>query len=303
MKVACIVLAHRSPEQLGLLLSTLRSANLKVYLHLDSRARTDRFRLTLSEAMANGVTMLQRRPARWGGPGIVDATIDGLIRAVQEDCDYFLLVSGQDFPTRPIDEIIAFVEKNRSKSYIQYWGLPTSQWRFGGRDRIEFYTYDLFDRRETCIPAGEDVSTLNWRGRALNQVLRVRALFQGERRFPAYARPVGGIQWWNLSRAAARHILTFLGEHPDYRRYHEHTLAPDELFFHSILLGTEFAAREEVVNDDLRYMDWDPASDHPRTLTSHDLPAVLHSNDLFARKLDLAVDRRVLSELHARVTR
>jgi Core-2/I-Branching enzyme len=303
MKVACIVLAHRSPEQLGLLLSALRSPELRVYLHLDSRARLDGFRPTLSEATAHGVTMLRRRPTRWGGPEILDATIEGLARGVRDGCDYFVLISGQDFPLRPVDEIVGFIEGNRTKSYIRYWELPTPRWRYEGRDRIQFYTYDVFGRRETCIPAGEDMSMFNWRGRALNRVLRARTLLQGERRFPSYARAVGGIQWWNLTAAAAQYVLTFLGEHPDYRHYHQHTLAPDELFFHSILLGTEFATAAEIINDDLRYMDWDPGSDHPRTLTSDDLKAMLGAGDLFARKFDLAMDRRVLCDLQERVSR
>jgi hypothetical protein len=132
-------------------------------------------------------------------------------------------------------------------------------------------------------------------------MLRVRSALKARRRFPPYARPFGGSQWWNLSRAAADRVLAFLDEHPDYRRYHEHTLAPDELFFQSALLGTDFASQNEVVNDTLRFMRWHGGESHPRVLGSEVLPAMLESEALFARKFDAAVDRAVLASLAERV--
>ncbi len=117
------------------------------------------------------------------------------------------------------------------------------RWRLGGRDRTDFYTYTVRGRRETCIPRGEDTSFLSRKGRLLNRILRLRSSLKPPRSFPSYARAFGGSQWWNLSRGAADYVLAFLDEHPDYRRYHEHTLAPDEIFFQSILVGTGFAER------------------------------------------------------------
>jgi len=126
--------------------------------------------------------------------------------------------------------------------------------------------------------------------RCLSSALRARSAFKGPRRFPSYARPFGGSQWWNLSRPAADFILGFLDAHPDYRRYHEHTLAPDELFFQSILLGTEFAAEHEVVDDCLRFMRWPEGESHPRLLTDEDLPAMEESEALFCRKVGFALE-------------
>ena len=49
-------------------------------------------------------------------------------------------------------------------------------------------------------------------------------------------------------------------------------------------------------NDDLRYLDWsrEPA---PAVLTRDDLPALLGSGKLFARKFDPTVDSEVLDAL------
>jgi hypothetical protein len=297
MKLAIVVLAHDKPDQLALLLSALRHPRIRVYLHLDRRAAPAPFARLLAEAGAGEVTMLPRHATAWGSAELVDAALEGLARGVGDGCDYFVLLSGRDFPLRPPEEILAFFEQAGSRSYLEHVPLPSPRWRFEGRDRTDFYTYTVRGRRETCVPRGEDTSFLNRKGRLLNEMLRWRGALKPPRRFPPYARPFGGSQWWNLSRAAAARVLGFLEEHPDYRRYHEHTLAPDELFFQSILLGAEPAAGGEVVDETLRFMRWPAGGSHPRVLTIEDLPAMERSGALFARKFDLAVDRAVLSRL------
>jgi hypothetical protein len=297
VKLGIVVLAHRSPEQLALLLRALRHPQVRVYLHVDSRIDLAPFARVLANGPDPGVVALKRRPTRWGGIELVDASLDGLRRGIADDCGYFVLVSGQDFPLRPVDEIVHFLEDAGDRSYLEYWTLPTPFWRFGGRDRTDFYTYTLLGRRETCFPRGEDISFFNWKGRTLNQVLRIRSLGKPPRRFPPYLAPFAGWQWWNLSRAAADHVLAFVDKHPDYRAYHRYTWCPDELFFHSILLGTDFARRHELMNDDLRFKIWPEGDAHPHVLTIVDLPAMLNSGMLFARKFDAEIDGLVLSQL------
>ena len=86
----------------------------------------------------------------------------------------------------------------------------------------------------------------------------------------------------------------FLRENPDYVRFFEHVFVPDELFFQTIVMNSEL--RDTVENDDLRYLDWsrEPA---PVVFTRADLPALLGSGQLFARKFDETVDSDVLDVL------
>jgi hypothetical protein len=301
MRLAIVVLAHDEPDQLALLLSTLRHPRIRLYLHVDRRAPLAPFERALADAGVDDATLLPRHATAWASVELVDAALAGLRRAVEDDCGYFLLISGRDFPLRPPREIVAFAEAAGTRSYVEHFPLPDPRWRFEGRERTDFYTYTLRGRRENCIPRGEDTSFLSWKGRLLNEALRARSALEGPRRFPGYARPFGGSQWWNLSRAAADHVLRFLGEHPDYRRYHEHTLAPDELFFQSILVGTGFADEHEVVDDCLRFMRWPPGESHPRALVAGDLPALAESGDLFCRKLDPGGEPSVLDWLRERV--
>ena len=302
MKLGVIVLAHRGPTQVAQLLAAVgEDPRTRIYLHVDKRADRSSFAREFSGVRADNLVHLPRRAAYWGGIELVDAIIDWVAGAVADGCDYSILLSGQDFPLRPMKEIVDFFDSEPSRSYVKYWELPTRRWRLGGRDRTDFYTYTMFGRRETCFPRGEDISFLNSKGRALNQLLRLRSRRKGPRKFPDYARPFGGWVWWNLSGSAMRYVLAFLERHPDYRLYHEHTLSADEVFFHSILLGSDFAERHEIVNDDLRYAIWEDGESHPRILTEDDLAPMLESSKLFARKFDSNIDNRVLSLIAAAI--
>lgn len=301
MRLAIVVLAHDAPDQLARLLTALRHPLARLYLHVDRRVPMAPFARALEEAGLDDVALLPRHPTGWASVGLVDAALEGLVRGIADGCDYFFLISGRDFPLRPVEEIAAFAEEAGARSYVEHFPLPDPRWRFEGRERTDFYSYDVRGRRETCIPRGEDTSRLSWKGRLLNEALRARTAFKGARGFPPYARPFGGSQWWNLSRVAADHVLRFLDDHPDYRRYHEHTLAPDELFFQSILVGTGFAAEHEVVDDSLRFLRWPEDESSPRSLTVGDIPALGQSEALFCRKLDPVPDPELLDWLRRRM--
>ena len=124
-----------------------------------------------------------------------------------DGCGYSVLLSGQDFPLRPIGEIVSFFEGAESRSYISYHRVSESSERqlgvWHGRYRTDFYAYNVWGRREVCIPRGEDVSSLSWKGRILNGMLRLRGALKQPRRHPSYLRPFMGTQWWNLSHPAA----------------------------------------------------------------------------------------------------
>jgi Core-2/I-Branching enzyme len=296
VRTAFIVLAHRDPDQVARLITALQHRDARVYLHLDRRADRRPFDSALTQRNTE-VQALERRRTRWGGIELVDASLDGLSRAVADRCEYFVLLSGQDFPLRRVNDLVAEFEAAPDRSYLTHWTFPVPFWRFGGRDRTDFYTYTVFGRRETCFPRGEDISFLNWKGRALNELLRLRGALKPRRRFPPYLEARAGWQWWNLSRSAAEHVLRFTGEHPDYRDYHRHTWCPDELFFQSVLVGTRYCEDHEVVNDSLRFTNWPTGEDHPRILRSSDLDAMRASGKPFARKFDSSVDDEVLVRL------
>jgi hypothetical protein len=295
-KLGIVVLAYHRPEQLALLLETLRHPQVAIYLHIDSAAEIEPFRSALAARAHGELVWVRRHRSRWGSLGIVDAELEGISRAVADRCSYMLVISGEDFPLRPVSEIVEFAEANQQRSYVQTYELPYEAWPLQGRQRTDFYTCRIGSSLFTCVPRGEDTSSMSPARKALNWALRARFMLKPPRRFPSYLRPVGGQQWLNLSPAAAAHVLGFLAEHPDYRPYHAYTACPDEMLIQSILLGTGFAGQHEVINDDLRFLKW-TGGDHPKTLQLDDLPGMLDSADLFARKVVAEHDPKLFEAL------
>jgi hypothetical protein len=68
------------------------------------------------------------------------------------------------------------------------------------------------------------------------------------------------------------------------------------MFVQSVIQGTGFADDHEVVADDLRFLEW-VGGDHPKTLRLEDLPAMLESADLFARKVVAEEDPQLFAAL------
>lgn len=301
LDLAVIVLAHKNPEQVALMLQVLQHPQIHAYVHVDSSVRTDAFPATCAAHDVPQISWLQRYRTQWGGIGLVEATLHGLARARADGCSYIILISGEDVPLRSASELVDFALAAGDQSFIEYWQLPTNRWSFDGRSRTDFYTYSILGRRETCIPFGEDTSMLNLRGKTLNTMLRVATSFKPQRRFPSYLTAFGGSQWLNLSASAADAVLSFVAAHPGYWNYHRHTQIPDELFIQSILLGSGDCTTLPVTNDDLRFVDWPHGSSHPRLLTLRDLPALETATDLFARKVDRVYQPELFSRLLERV--
>lgn len=302
--VGVTVLAHREPEQLARLLAVLRHPRLRIYLHIDSKAGLAPFRAALAEAAVGDVEWLKRRRTRWGGVELVDVTLDAMAHAMRDGCECFTLISGLDFPLQPAASIVAFFADNRGRTFLDHTPLPSDRYPLGGRERTDFYTYTILGRRETCLPRGEPTDQLSARGQLLNATLRLRSALRPARQFPSYLKPFGGELWVNLNHDATTFTLDFVAAHPDYYRYHRYTLIPDELFVQSILAGSSFSQSHELVNDDLRYISWpEPraSQSHPRNLTVGDLPTMLESNDIFARKVNVRNDPELVAKLEARI--
>jgi hypothetical protein len=302
-KVGVIVGAHRDPEQLAALLAALCHPQVHIYLHIDKRARIRPFKAAIAAARVGRITWLNRTRTPWGADRLVRVELDAMAHAMADRCDYVTIISGQDFPLRPVAEFVQFLEANRERTYIHHFQLPYERWKLGGKLRTDYYTYLLFGHPYTCAPRYDDTRMLvRALSRMLNAILRPLSWGKPVRSFPSYVTPVGGEHWMNLNADAAAYVLSFVREHPDYVRYHRHTAAASEMFMQSILAGTEFADSHEIVNDDLRYIVWDDTcSKHPKMLSLEDGEAMLASSDFFARKVSAARDPVLFARLREHV--
>ena len=97
-------------------------------------------------------------------------------------------------------------------------------------------------------------------------------------------------QWISITEEAAAFIV---GKEEEFRRIYSHSFAPDEFFVGTALWNSHF--RSSIVNDSLRYIRWGAKhTPHPFTITSADVPVLLQSGALFARKFDIEKEREAV---------
>lgn len=283
MNLAYIVSAYKLPDQLARLITRLSTETTHFFVHIDRKTDEAVYRrMTTALAQVANVHFLERHRSDWGGFGHVRATLKGIGALVRTDpgFDYAILLTGQDYPLRSNAEIHDFFLEHAGRSFIQHFPLPSDGWAGGGLDRIETWH-------------------LRVRGRRVR--IRPHPRLGLERRFPAGLRPFGGSAYWNLTRACTEYVHEFVRCHGAYTRFFRLVDVPDEIFFQTIVLNSPF--REEVVDDDLRYLRWkDPeTAGGPAVLGREDYDDLLRSEKLFARKFDAGLDAAILDLLDARI--
>lgn len=267
MKLAVVILAHTHPPHLERLVRRLRPAVDEVVIHINAVAEDmyQESRRRLADDDHVHFTD-ERHRVRWGQYSIVEASLAGLrhLRTLGR-FDRVLLMSGQDYPVRPLAEIRTFFEQHPQQQFMEMFRLDQPNWfetqggPYAPMRRIRNWHIFYRSRIHLDIPV--------------------------PRRLPAGLLPHGGSFWWSLTGDCVDHVLDTLDRHPKIERYFRHTFLADETFYQTIIGSSPFAAT--VDNDFRRYVDWtNPNPTPPRVLEMEDFDKVVASTALFARKMD-----------------
>lgn len=283
MKKAYIILAHKNLDHLIRLLQRLDDGNSHFFIHVDLKTSLTG-QHPLIRDMRN-VTLVKRISTRWGGFSLAQATLIGM-EAVRDSLIEFQsisLLSGQDYPIKSNIEIDRYLSSSKFTVFLNYFPLPNyRRWQTGGT-----YRYKKYFMGTTFIDF--------LFSKSLNLLSTVIPFFA--RKLPFYLRPYCGSQWWTIDQYALNYILDYIRDNPEYNQFHQFTFAPDELYFHIILLNAkDDRIQQSIVNDNLRYMKWVTFENaHPEVLTIDDLDDLATSTSLFARKFDPQHDHEILN--------
>jgi len=288
MKLSYIIIAHKNPKQLHRLIKSLNFGDVSFYIHINRKSRLEEFELELSGVPCK-ITWLSRQVIKQN-VGFVEATLNGMATILKNEpsVDFVLLISGQDYPIKPLRDISLFLENHLGSSFINFGHMPTNFWLNGGMNRIQKYHFWFLGKHYTYPPDGPLVSL---KSRLFYPL--VGLFFPKKRNFPPGLEPFGGLPWWCITSEACHYILEFLSKRPDYLKFHRYTWAPEEGFFQTILLNSEKFANT-IIDEDLRYIEWVGLAVHPEVLTKKDFNKLVETPKLFARKFDIQVDSTIL---------
>lgn len=307
-RILYLIASHTKPEQLVRLIKTIRlnSPDSCILIHHDySNSALDRSAL---RSISNLHILENYIPVTWGEFSLVEMELHCINWLFDQEIqfDWLVLLSGQDYPIKPIAEIEQFLKDTHYDGFMEYFLAaepplePTEcglRWRKNtGVKRFFYHHYRL--------PSLPVLNSLFFKlGRIFNRMqpfITLSADRNGPRlgvrcvatpfspAFPCYA----GSQWHTLSYRCIQYIHNFVQQNPAFVKHYRRTVIPDESFFQTILLNNPDL---KIFNNNQRYITWDDSK--PAILSVQDFDRLIASDRQFARKFDADQDSVILDLL------
>lgn len=230
MKICYLILAHNNFRHLDRLIKALTDEDSSFYIHIDEKSGD-----TYIPPSKNTRVIPDRIDINWGGFTMIEATLALLNYGTTHspDADYYMLVSGVDYPVRSKKFLYNLLEKG--KEYIDIAPVPVP---YKPIERYEYYYFD-YDRR----------NLKHYNPKFLAEVLLKKFKIKRKAPFTIYA----GTQWFALTHACVQYVLETISKDRRYIDFFRHTLVPDEAFFQTIIGNSPFYKNTAF---SLTYTDW-----------------------------------------------
>lgn len=285
MKHSVLILAHKNVEQLCRLVEYFEH-DCDVYIHIDKKqaiGNEDERRLL---AYPQVKLVSREYDVNWGGTSVLESEMHLLRMAVKMGAaDYYHLISGQDYPTRPLECFLRFFEERPGKEFISYLHLPHPRWENNTFRRLQyFYPYDY---------AASHDNPRKW---VWEQVKEQRD--KGAKRpIPdAFDHLYGGSQWFSITRKAAETLLDYTDHHPQLYGQMWMTFAPEECYVATVLVN--LMGKENIESWNHRFIHWKYENgNRPANLGCEHFHYLLENECLFARKFELPVSTPLLDRI------
>jgi hypothetical protein len=198
---------------------------------------------------------------------MVDGTLKSFVEILQSKIKYthINLLSGHDYLLKPARDLENFLFENTAKNYLEYLSI-NNEWQ-ESKERIT--KYSLGDLK---IPFKYTLQ--KW----VNQLLPDRTI-------PNQLEPYGRSQWMTLTPQAIKYVIEYLKNNPKALQFFKRTWGVDEVIFQTILLNSPL--KDSIINNNLRFIEFEKNAVNPRILTQEDAKALLDSGKFIARKFSL----------------
>jgi len=275
MKIANLILTYTSPQLTERLIVNLQHPQLDFYIHVDNKYSITPY-LYLKE-YPNVYFIRNREDVRWAGYNTIKATFNCVkeINASGIEYDYINFLSGQDYPIKPAEYILDFFERNRGKQFIEY--------------------QNVYKEWPEAIPRFTRYHLTNFKFKGKDRLAQLINWLAPKRQLPYQLVPFGKAMFWMLTPSRAMHVVNYVEKNPQLERFFKYTWGSDEVVFQTILMNSPY--KDELVNNDYRYIDWSAGGAHPKILTLDDFENLKNSDDLFTRKVNLEKSSDLLDAL------
>jgi len=273
MRIAHLILTHGKPDQLKRLVQKLTCDGDSVFIHVDLKTPINEY--DFFQSYPNVYFVQHRIKVYWGSYRMIQATINACkeIIATGIAFDYVNLLSGQDYPLKSGAYIHRFLEKNPGKAFMEFYRI-SNEWT-------------------EAIPRLEKYHLANYPFKGAYQLEMFLNFLLPRRKLPGQWVAVGRSQWFTITLQHAQYVIDYLEKHPRVKRFFQFTWGSDEFVFQTVLFNSPH--KNEMVNNNLRYIDWSEKKASPKTLTMQDAEMLVQSDKLFARKFNNKIDEEIFN--------
>lgn len=281
---AFLITAFKNQEQLVDLIQSLNEKAL-VFVHIDRKSTAISLE-QLKDMNLKNTTIISKYRIPWGGYAHLQAILKLFRLALADErVTYLHTISAQDIRicSWPQLEERFFNCDNIYMTCKNAMDIPA-------KTQLRFRKHILTSR---YFPINGLVDKLNKKYRKLQDKLHIE--YNTIKPFPEIYK---GMIWCSMPRSAALYALEFCKKNPVFLRTLHHVALPEEFFFQSIFMNSEY--KDKVVPNNLRYTDWVKRhGSRPAFLDATDYDKIVESDCIFARKIDPKIAGELIPKIKA----
>ena len=281
MKQAFLILAHKNFNQLNKLISILDNEKTDIFIHIDSRSSE----YELPKCKFSRIVKIPQMRTSWGAYSLVECELRLLETALNnDDYCYFHLLSGQDLPIKPMNDILAFYETHSNYNFIHFDKPEKSYNRY---ERVKYY-YPFLERNKR---GKRSIWTI-----LCKIIIIIQKIFRVDRTKKYNGDFKAGSQWWSIRKDVAEYIVS---KRKTIEKLFKYTMS-DEMFvqtmiYNSMYYDTVYIKEEDELQANQRLIDFNRGT--PYTWTIDDFDEINNSELLFARKFDENIDVAIIDKI------
>ncbi|WP_228455570.1 beta-1,6-N-acetylglucosaminyltransferase [Chryseobacterium potabilaquae] len=264
VRIAYFIMIHHKPEVFKEMFKKIYTKDQFYLIHIDRKAKseiTEEIQLYLVQFP--NVYILESMNIVSGGFGMIQAELNAIeyLLNVSQEWDYFINLSGEDYPLKSQNIIREFLTNNNGRNYLFYYDQ-------------KFYRPDTLQRIQNHF----------------TELTHKISSFIHKREFMEGIIPYIGGKWIILTREACL-FITHNKKVRDFKDYYLHTFLPAESFFQTVLMNTNF--NDIIVNDDKRAIIEKNIFNKDQYIDNL-IESLKSSNQLFIRKINNKTNTHLL---------
>ncbi|SDQ09733.1 Core-2/I-Branching enzyme [Chryseobacterium soldanellicola] len=223
VRIAYFIMVHHKPEVFKEMFQKIYARDQFYLIHIDRKASleiTEEIQLYLIRFP--NAYILESTNIVYGGFSMIQAELNAIefLLNVSSEWDYFINLSGEDYPLKSQNIIRKFLSINKNRNYIFYYDQ-------------KFYRPDTLQRIENYF------TELSY---------KISSLIS-DREFMKDVTPYIGGKWVIFTRETCSFLVNN-EKVTDFEKFYLNTFLPAESFFQTVLMNTSFS--DIIINDDKR---------------------------------------------------